>query len=505
MGLDQDWESAAPVAAATPQPSLQQQFEQSGPGPSMGDVALNAVPKGIANLLNTPMTLASLIMHGIANLPGAGHLTGLQEAAKNPTLNSNAPMDVATQLGLVNPAKNPQTGPQRIVDTAIQAAIGAAAVPAGGAMGALKGAAIGATSGAAAQTTKEVTGSDLLAVVAGVATPFAIRAMADTGKKLLVTATQKATLQEAQQAGFVVEPSSVRQPSSKLESIAGKAAIAQQATAQNQVMANQLAAKSIGLPENTPLSPSLLDELKKKVIKPYEDVEALRASATDLPWFPRYHSASLLDELKEARQQTTMLYKSYWATPNEGVLKAAEAAAATAKSIEGDIDMIAKAAGKPELLDQLKASRLLYARINDIEKAMNVGTGNVSMPILGRMVDKGAPLTGDLKLIGRFAQAFPRVAREVESVPPSGVSGVDAASSAVLGIGGAAAAGNPIGAVAGGLPLLRGPARNRVLSKGYQSDLLTPPATPTPAKLTAIRAGIVGKTQAQENAETPAQ
>lgn len=461
--------------------------------PSMPQVMGNAVPKGMANLLNTPITIANLIMMGLSNLPGAGHLTGLQTLAAEPELKANAPMEAMTQAGLIDPAKNPQTGPQRIVDAAIQAAIGAAAVPGGGLAGAVRGAAVGAGSAAAAQTTKELTGSDLLAVAVGVASPLVLRALADT-TKVIATDTQKITLKEAQQAGFVVEPSSVRQPPSVLENVAGKASIAQEAVVRNQVVANKLAAKALGLPEDTPLSPSLLHELKEKIAKPYHDVEQLRASGTQLEWFPRFHSASLLEELKQARESTKELYRQYYRTPDVGVLKAAKAAAAEAQSIEADIDRVATALGKPELLLELKAARMLYAKIADVEKAMNVGTGNVSMPILGRMLDKGAPLSGELRLIGKFSQAFPRVAREVESVPPAGVSALNAAGSAALGMGGAAATGHPLGAAAAALPALRSPARNRVLSEGFQSGLLREPPAPPSVGQTAGRAAIVGTT-----------
>lgn len=461
--------------------------------PSMGEVAMNAVPKGLANLLNTPVTLSNLIMAGLANLPGMGHFKEAQESLQQPI--PNYPMQAAEKIGLVDPAKNPQTGPQRIVDTAIQTAVGSALIPGAGAVGALKNAAVGAASGAAAQTTKEATGSDLLAIAVGAVAPFGLAKLADSGKQVLVSGTRKQTLQEAQAHGYVVEPSAVRTPSSKVEAVAGKASIAQEAAIRNQQVTNNLAAKALGLPENTPLSPALLDDLKLRVTKPYEEVEKLRASQTSLPWFSRYHSHSLVDELKQARQDTTVLYKQYYRQPDQGVLKAAEQAAATAKSIEADIDMIATAAGKPELLEQLKAARLLYARINDVEKALNIGSGNVSAPIIGRMLDQGKPLSGELQIIGKFAQTFPRVAREIEGVPPSGVSGTDAASSAMLAVGGATAAGNPLGAVAGGAPLLRGPARAKVLSPKYQKNLLAEPTPPTPTSTTAAQAGMAVNTQ----------
>lgn len=495
-------DGAAPAWASDPvMPSAAPAPEQ--PKPTMGQVAANAVPKGIANLLNTPMTLASLIMQGLANLPMAGHLGGLQEAANEPELKANPAMDLAKQIGAVDPAKDPQTGPQRIVDMAIQTAIGSAVVPGGGLAGAAKGAAIGATSGAAAQTTKELTGSDLLAAAVGMATPFAISGLGKAAATSKLTAEGKLTLKEARTAGYVVEPSAVRTDfaGSKLESVAGKAAIAQDATIRNQTVTNNMAAKHLGLPDDTSLSPALLDTLKKRVEQPYQEVEALRASSTNLPWFSRYHNTNLGEELKQARTDTTALYKAYYNNPDPGILKAAKASSANVQSLEDDIDMIAKAVGKPELLTQLQAARQYRARIADVEMALNVADGNVSAPIIGRMLDKGRPISGELKVVGKFAQAFPRVAREAAGVPPAAVSGTDAAAAALLSAGGAAAAGSPAGVIAGGLPLARGPARNKVLSSKYQDKLLQDPKAPTPLSTTAARSGMVGKTLTQNQGE----
>lgn len=494
-------EGAAPAWSSDPVVSEPAQPQQP-PVPSMGAVAANAIPKGLANLLNTPVTLSNLIMQGIANLPYAGHLTGLQDAAKNPELKTNGPMEMMRDIGLVKPEREPQTGPQRIVDMAIQTAIGAAAVPAGGLAGAAQGAAVGAASGAAAQTTKELTGSDLLAAAVGMATPFAIKALTDSSKQLLMTPTKKQTLADARAAGYVVEPSSVRTPSSKLETVAGKASIAQEAAVRNQETTNKLAAKALGLPEDTPMSMDLLDNVRAKAAVPYQEIEKLRGSnQANMPWFPRYHSASLLDELKQARADRTALYRQYDRAGDPALLKAAKAMDSTVSSLETDIENVAKAAGKPELVPQLKAARELYARTYDIERALNLGDGNISAPIIGRMLDQGRPLTGELAIIGRFAQAFPRVAREVASVPPPAVSGTDAAASALLGAGGAAAAGSPAGVIAGGLPLLRGPARRKVLSESYQNTLAQPPKPPTPTGRTAARSAMAGKAVIDSAAE----
>jgi hypothetical protein len=149
---------------------------------------------------------------------------------------------------------------------------------------------------------------------------------------------------------------------------------------------------------------------------------------------------------------------------------------AKAHELESEIEETVKRLGRPELIDRLRDARQLIARTYDVERAMNLGDGNISAQIIGRMFDQGRPLTGELATIGKFAQAFPRVTRDASIVPPSGVSGTDAAMSAVLGLGGATASGSTTGLLAAGLPLLRGPARRHLLSEKYQEMLLKQPS-----------------------------
>lgn len=454
------------------------------PEPSTVDVAMNAIPKGIANLINAPAAIANLAVKGLSALPFAGHFPGLQQAAGDLSaeLSPNFPMQAAEQMGVVDPAKNPQTGIQRVVDTGIQAAVGAAAGPASGIGGVLKNAAVGATSGTVAQTTKELTGSDLLGLAAGIVTPMAIGKALQPKAVSSGSSVRDQTLKEAQQAGYVVQPSTVN-PSfknNKLESVAGKAAVAQDASIRNQATTNKLAAQSIGLADDAPLTMSTIQQVRDKASKPYENVEALmQQSRQNMAWFPRYHEKDLVSQLKQARADANAYYRQYDRNADPATLKQAQSLQAKADSIDDDMQMIATSLGHPELIDQLNAARQLYARTFDVERALNLGDGNVSASIIGRMLDQGRPLSGELKTIGKFAQAFPRMARDAAGVPPPGVSGTDAASAAFLGTGGFAAAG-PIGIAAAGLPLLRTPARNLVLSQRFQGGLLPAPAQPLP-------------------------
>ena len=140
-----------------------------------------------------------------------------------------------------------------------------------------------------------------------------------------------------------------------------------------------------------------------------------------------------------------------------------------------DTSKISKVAnyGK-QLMEQLKEARKMIAKSYDVERALNVGDGNISARAIGRMLDQGKPLTGELKVIGRFAQAFPAVSREAAGVQSPTASGTDAASAALLATLGYGGGGVP-GTMAGGLPLLRTPARNIALSQPMQNRLIREP------------------------------
>lgn len=445
----------------------------SVPVPTMGDVALSAIGRGAANLANTPVTFWNLAKAGAA----AMH----PQIADYATPTPNYPKMALEKAGMLDPKKEPQTAEQRIVDTAIQTAIGMSVGPIG-TIGILKNAAVGAASGAVAQTTKEATGSTLLAILAGAATPMAISGIRSTATSPLQTPTRQQTLEEARAAGYVVQPSTVRPGAvtNKLESIAGKAAVAQDAAVRNQAVTNQLAAKALGLPKDTPLSMDLIETVRDRAAQPYREIAAIHPAAKNT-----------LDELRQVRADATAYFRHYDRSADPASLKVAQQATKKADELELMLEGYAAQAGRTDLMPKLVAGRQLIARTYDVERAWNIGDGNVSAPILGRMLDKGRPLTGELEVIGKFAQAFPRVAREGATVPPPTVSGTDMASMAILsGLGIGAAGGNPMGAGLGALPLLRPLARNAVLTNAYQQRLLRD----IPSLSTGlIRSSLVGR------------
>jgi len=484
---------------------LDQPDQPAPPVPTMGQVAMNAVPKMVANTVNLPHAINGLVMRGLASLPGLDAVPQvkqfLQGIADNPEFNRNHPMEFMQKIGAVRPENEPANPLQRIVDSAIQASSGALLMGGG-----LAGAAVGAVSGTAAQTVKEKTGSDALAFATGLATPYAVRgAVNAVGKaKDVVTGANKSSLlepkgaqtfQKGREMGFVFEPSKVRGPSDIVESVAGKAKIAQETIEHNAKQATLWAKRDLKLPDDAPLSRDLLDTYKKTVIQPYKEIDQVFQQAKEkgnLPWFPRFHSQSLTDEFVEASQDAKSLWRAYSESQVKdiNVLKAAKAADLKVDAVVKDIEMVANHAGVPDLAKRVKEAKQLYAKINDVETALNPGSGHVSPEILGILRRESEKLSGRLKDIGEVALQFPRSMRSIERAAPSGVSGTDAGMGATLATVGSAASGSVMGAAAGGLPLLRGPAGRYVLTDAYQDSLMKfPPKSKLNVQKSTARTG----------------
>lgn len=112
--VEDEQESSTGQAWATA-PEVDSPGAQAAPMPSMGEVALNAVPKGVANFLNTPNLISHLLLKGVASIPGMDSMPEvkkfLEEGAEK--FGRNGPMHMMETAGLVDPAKNPQTAYRR--------------------------------------------------------------------------------------------------------------------------------------------------------------------------------------------------------------------------------------------------------------------------------------------------------------------------------------------------------------------------------------------------------
>ncbi len=281
-------------------------------------------------------------------------------------------------------------------------------------------------------------------------------------------AVRDETLAAGQQVGYVTSPSAINPSATNkiLESIAGKAATGQQAAITNQSVTNNLARESLGMPPSQALSEGGLEAYRGAAAQPYRDIAGLSGSAQ-----------VALEQLKDARFNANNYAKFYQRSGDPEALAAAKNLGAKADALEKQLEGFAAKAGKPELIEALHGARTQIAKSYDVERALNVGTGDVSARLLGNSLDRGKPLSGGLETAGRFAQAFPSYARDAAGIQPPGVSKSAALAAALLGGGGAAAAG-PVGLAAGALPLASGPVRSLILSKPYQRLMAQPNYSP---------------------------
>lgn len=298
------------------------------------------------------------------------------------------------------------------------------------------------------------------------------------GARRSQNAVRDQTLTDAQELGYVLPPSEVRGNTGvgpainrRLESISGKAALDQEAAIRNQGLTNAVARREGSLGPNEPLTPGNLEGARDRLAQPYRDVEALPQQPLTSPPFGT--AAETLAELREARRKAKLHYKHYDRTQDPAALSLAEGHSKKAQQLEQTIDAVAQQSGQPELLKALRDARQGLAKNYDVERVLNLGSGDASARLFGSALDRGAPMTGDLATTGKFAEAFPRVNRDASSIPTPGVSKSEALASAVLATGGAAAGGAP-GLLAGGLPLLSGPMRNLILSPAYQRLMAKP-------------------------------
>jgi len=272
-------------------------------------------------------------------------------------------------------------------------------------------------------------------------------------------ALRDSALAEGRAAGYVVPKSDVAPGfiSNRLESLGGKAAIKQEATVRNQQVTNALTRQALGLPDDLPISQNVLDNLRKTAGTAYSDVASLSPQA-----------AADLEALKVARNEATGWFTAYNRSARPDDLAKAKAARALSDQLEQTLEAHAATAGKTELIPALRDARKQIAKTYTVERALNKATGDISAPTIGRMLNKGQPLSDGLDVVGRFNQAFPKFTGTGATSPAAGVSKAEMLSGGLLGTLGAVGLG-PYGAAAAMLPLLSHPARAVALSSATQA------------------------------------
>lgn len=309
-------------------------------------------------------------------------------------------------------------------------------------------------------------------------------------------AGRDAAAMSAKQAGYVLPPADVN-PSfmnEVLGGLSGKIKTAQVASARNQNVTNSLARKALGLADDAPLTADSLQAVRNtaattgyapirqagEVTADSAYTKALDAIAGQYQGaarsFPgaaknpvsdmveslrqqKFDAGDALDMVKVLRESADKAYRA----GDSGLGKASKAAAG---ALEDQIERHLKANGDDAAMAAFRKARQDIAKSYSVQKAVNPATGDVAAPSLARELQKGKPLSGELKAIAEVASAFPKATQALKESPKA-VSPLDFA----FGGGAGLATGNPL---AMATMVARPAARSLLLSKPYQGLLAAP-------------------------------
>jgi len=333
---------------------------------------------------------------------------------------------------------------------------------------------------------------------------------------------------EAQKAGYVVPPASVRStvPNVVLESVAGKAATQQLASGRNQEITNALAAKSVGLPPNQPITLDALKEVRADAGKVYKavtetgrinadrqfinDLRGLRQTTSEIARdFPEADigSAEAIDRLvkslakrgfdaksavaymKELRKSANSNLSGMNAT-DPAKVSLGQAQRNAADALEEMVGRHLSKIDRPELARQFDNARRTIAKTYTVQNALET-TGNVNAAKLAALLRKDKPLSPELTTAARFAGAFPKAAAVPERSGSPGVSALDAALTSTGGGALFLAGQSPLAAL--GYPAARYGARRLALSRALQQGLLKPSKTLPPETVGAAAGLMAGQ------------
>ena len=313
----------------------------------------------------------------------------------------------------------------------------------------------------------------------------------------------------ARQAGYTVPPTQAGGgvANRMLEGMAGKISTLQEASVRNQAITNKLATKSLGLPEDTVLTPEVLSGIRDEAGIAYEALKALPkkpavlADATmNRAAQPSINPAKMVEDLKVARKDAEGYYNAYARSAHPEDLAKAKAFKAKATKLEDDLEKHAKDMGKEDLVPALRDARQLIAKTYTVENAMNKTTGTIDAKEFAKRLQKGKPMSEELKQIAEFAQAFPKAAQKPEMI--GGTIGISPLDYTVAGLtGGASLLGGSdketTGAATLAALLARPAARKLVLSNPMQNRLVQQQAN-APG---AIRKALPSSQEAQQLAK----
>lgn len=323
---------------------------------------------------------------------------------------------------------------------------------------------------------------------------LAAREAAATAKQLQ-DAPMLATAKAAQEAGYTLPPTQLNpsRMNNMLEGLAGRISTQQVASERNQAVTNSLVKKALSLPDDQPITIDALKQVRAQAGQAYEAVKATgtvqadplfnaqldhimaryQGASKDFPGLANEKVAGMVEALRQpqfgadsAIDAISVLRDSADDAFRKGDAQIGKAAKTAAAALEDQIGRHVAALGDPDLLKAYQEARKAIAKTYSVQAALNESTGNVITAKLAKQLEKGKPLSGELKQVAEIGRTFPKATQEISRSMP-GVSPLDWIAST----GTSMASGSmlPLSWLVG-----RPAARAAVLSPAYQARMTTP-------------------------------
>lgn len=510
------------------QAMISQSLQRQPTGPSTDPTeGMNVLEKLAAGIGRGMTSTGRAALQGISKLVGADSVGAglvkqetLDQAKKDDAalLNTGAGK-VGNVLGMAALA-----APTAFIPGA-NTALGASAIGAGigglttegGLADRAQGAAFGAAGGLAGKYLGEGLGAG--------ARWIADRATGKAAAAQAANAQRSAAAQAAAGAGYVIPPADL-QPgmlTEALSGLSGKIKTAQVASARNQTVTDKLARQAIGLKPGDELSADVLQAIRRQAAaRGYDQIKTAGTVNTDQVFsdaldaliatrkgavrsFPGLGKTNMhgqpVDEIGDlisavrlkqfdagdAVDATKVLRDIADKAYRQGDRELGKASKGASDAIEGMLERHLQSTGNPDALAAFQEARKLIAKTYSVQKATNTQTGNVSAQALAKQLEKQKYLSGELRQIAEFGQAFPKATQALKEAPKA-TSPLDWAVGAMTG----ASTGNPLTlAMIGARPA----ARSLLLSPAYQRAALQ--QSSGPGLLSQMPAGLLDNEMAR--------
>jgi len=279
--------------------------------------------------------------------------------------------------------------------------------------------------------------------------------LASIAAKKNFNAEEDATLAKWQPRGAVVNPSRVN-PSAvnnTLGAMAGIQNVGNEATRLNTPLTDAAAKRVANIPANTRINADSLELARQRIAAPLEELRGMGADEYINAW----------DKANNSRQRAAAGEVN--GIPGADILKADAEAAMS--GLQQKMDSIAVKNKRPDLVGVAPKTQELWAKNYDVQSMTPTGTGHLNPALASAAAARRGEgqLTGELRDIAQLNNIAGAETRNINDIAPHG--GTLGPHASLIG---AVAGSSPIQSLAGsGIPLLRGPIRDLLLSPGWQS------------------------------------